>query len=804
MKINVQHSGVDTGRFFKKDYAELDSQLVQWHQKLADGYDLCVMLARKGPRLNEWVESKLDSRPIQHVVTEIALPFIDMDRVKRCAIADEAIYHGTTFEKIWQVVQDSVHPDTQIEALPLVVTDEAADRMSSLLSEGQLRIADNCINFFIDTIIARFQSLGKPYDMEHPLLYVDLEPDFDDLKMIALAEEIEEHFNKTLPDRLQLKHYVTDCYVREEGISQKSVSLLIDGLFATAFVQGSKPDFAKVRLMRKGNRLCVAVMTPYVINDLDLRKDTGLFAGDLLKVWNRIVEVADRYEASSEECCYQKQKSLVVMANYLLSYASYQLIAPVLKESIQQYGHSRLALCERDLAYLLGWQLAREVKPKLENGSVRYIIPQVMVLPVTIQDRQMPLAYDDDYLRTSAAMDLGLYNKTNQKLSNLFSIMHRVVEIKSRQYQTNYARLRFGESFQSICRRYTIGNNAEQVWLDVNRGIDTRIDRGSVVPNYVHVTAPSYNYWLRLFRSGENEDLLLDQVARIVGFMVRTYILKTGARSVPVGDIELVISLLSLQPQSLERIFANRIRFDVSEGLIHAVLDPTQDGQPNVPVIRMAVRNNMVRLSAIGELIFNSRAYAEKGGLTLTDAMENQIKQTVVQAIAIVKELGFSSGSRELINLLQYDQVHTGELVEAFCRRVVTELKSDREPIRYDLLAKQFLELFKMYPDRSLQELPELLSRYSCEKAAGIVASCLQNPEVERGFQQIVSSYYVLNVWHRMDVGADFQNITSSNKPLFLREFSAEEQTQLTEIEQLEKAEARQALASLLESKCLY
>lgn len=648
MKVNVRHSGIADDCFTVKDYAELDRQLGQWHRELAEGYDLCVMLARKGPRLNEGIEGQLDAAKVQNVVTEIAIPFIDMRRVRRCVVADEAIYHGTTFEKIWQIVQDSVRPDTQVVARPFVVTDEAANRVGSLLSEGQLRIADNCINFFIDTIIARFQSLGKPYDMEHPLLYADMEPDFDDEKMIAIAQSIEEHFNQNLPDRLKLKHYVTTCYVREEGVVRKSVSLLIDGLFATAFVQGSKPDFAKIRLMRKGNRLCVAVMTPYVVNDLDLRKDTGLFEGDLLKVWNRIVEVADRYEASSEECRYQRQKSLVVMANYLLSYASYRLIAPMLERVLQRDGQSRPALCERDLAYLLGWQLAREVKQMLESGAIRYIIPQVMVLPVAIEDRRMPLAYDDDYLRTSSALDLGLYNKTDQKLSNLFSIMHRLVEIKSRQYQTNYARLRFGESFKSICRRYTIGNNAEQVRLDVNKGIDTRIDRGSVVPNYVHVTAPSYNYWLRLFRSGENEDLLLDQVARIVGFMVRAYILETGVRSVPVGDIELVINLLSLQPHCLDRIFANRIRFDVSEGLIHAVVDPASDNGQQVPVIRMAIRNSMVRLSAIGELIFNSRAYAEKGGLTLSDAMEKQIRQTTVQAIAIVRELGFSSASREL------------------------------------------------------------------------------------------------------------------------------------------------------------
>lgn len=803
MKVNVHHSGTVNERFDVKDYVKLDRQLGFWHRKLVEGYDLCVMLSRKGPRLNEWIECYLDPLRIQNVVTEIAIPFIDMRLVKRCAIADEAIYHGTTFEKVYQIVRDSARPNTQIAALPFVVTNEAADRLDSLLPQGQLRIADNCINFFIDTIIARFQFLGKPYDMEHPLLYADMEQDFDDEEMVAIATDIAGHFNRMFPDRLQMRHYDTNCYIREEGIGQKSITLLMDGLFATAFVQGAKPDFAKVRLMRKGNRLCVAIMTPYVINDLDLRKDTGLFEGDLLKVWNRIVEEADRYEIFSEECRYQKQKSLVIMANYLLSYASYQLIAPVLERAIQRHGKSQPVLCERDLAYLLGWQLAHEVKLMLENGVIRYIIPQVTVLPVTIQDRQIPLAYDNDYQRTSSAFDLGLYNKTEQRLSNLFSTMHREVELKSRQYETDYARLRFGESFKSICRRYAIGLNADQVWLDVNRGIDTRIDRGSVVPNYVHVTAPSFNYWLRLFRSGENEDLLLDQVSRIVGFMVRAYILQTGMRSVPVADVELIICLLSLQPHSMVRIFASRIRFDVSNGLIYAVLRPTQDDKNDVPIVRMAMRNGMVRLSTIGELIFNSRAYAEKGGQTLSEDVEKQIEQSIGQVIAMLRELGFATASRELLNLLLYDQVHTGQRVKAFYEQVIALLKSDRDLIRYDLLNKQFLELFKMYPDRSLRNLPELFRKHSCEKAAGIVATCLQDQDVQRGFRMLVSSYYILNIWHRMDVGADIQNITSTNTPFFLREFSEEEQKQLAEIEQMDRKEVRKTLASFLETKCL-
>ena len=159
MTKDVQHSGVGNPCFADKDYTELDRLLEQWHQKLVDGYDLCVMLSRKGPRLNEWLENQLDSNPVQHVVTENAIPFIDMQQIKRCVIADEAIYHGTTFAKVFQIVKSSVTPDVQVDALPFVVTDGAAVRLRASLPETQLRISDKCINFF---------SHVKTYPCIHP------------------------------------------------------------------------------------------------------------------------------------------------------------------------------------------------------------------------------------------------------------------------------------------------------------------------------------------------------------------------------------------------------------------------------------------------------------------------------------------------------------------------------------------------------------------------------------------------------------------------------------------------------------
>lgn len=39
------------------------------------------------------------SKPL-HVVSELALPFMEMSQYNSCVVVDEAIYHGTTFSKV--------------------------------------------------------------------------------------------------------------------------------------------------------------------------------------------------------------------------------------------------------------------------------------------------------------------------------------------------------------------------------------------------------------------------------------------------------------------------------------------------------------------------------------------------------------------------------------------------------------------------------------------------------------------------------------------------------------------------------
>lgn len=791
----------NVGIFGTKDYEQLNVRLSQWHSMLEESYDLCVMLARKGPRLNE-CEEKIYSKPkVKNVITENALPFIDFNNIKRCVVADEAVYNGTTFDKIFQIVRQSVNDGVEVNALPFVVTRDAIANLSNVFNSEQLIIEDNCINFFIDTVISRFQQLGKPYDIDFPLLYGEMNPGFNDDDMVKIARELIGCYNKSLPERFHLKYYEYEYIARETGERTKSVSIVLDGLFATAFVQGSKPDFAKIRLMRRENRLCIAFMTPYLINDYDLTLDSGLFEGELLDVWNIIMEAANKYCASDEECLYQKKKSLVIMANYLLSFEAYKMISSQLDSILSKYGCTGLSIDEQDLAYLIGWELATITRNKLMSCDIQYYMPKPTLLPVEKKDRVIPDAFEKNYLSVLAASDYGMTCSVGARLSNMFSIMHSEVELKSRKFDKGFGRLRFGESYKSIYDRYSGGLDSSLVWQDINKGMDRRIDRGSVVPNYVNISVPSYSYWIRLFRSGENEDLLRDQVSRIVGFIVREFLVTAGGRTVPVDNVELAISLLSMRPVINNKIFANRLRFDVLSHGIQSFIELDGGNEEFTSVINIAERCGMVS-STFGDLSFNSNCYSVKGGISISKDTEEEVKKAVRNVNEITKEMGFPESSSELLNFLQYHSVGVFDKVKDFNNLIQHALNTGVSDIDYELVTEKFVWLFKIYPDETLGGFADILREMGRELEAQRVDTVLDEIKQSNGFRLLVTSYYILNIWYRLNTGKNLGKITPYNVDLFLKEFHEEEREKLSVIGNSDDKEfARLSLVELLQSK---
>ena len=63
--------------------------------------------------------------------------------------------------------------DYEVKAYPLVLTSEALENgsiMEKLVSTHKIEKRD--VQFFVDAIISKFLTLGKSYDIEHPIFYI--------------------------------------------------------------------------------------------------------------------------------------------------------------------------------------------------------------------------------------------------------------------------------------------------------------------------------------------------------------------------------------------------------------------------------------------------------------------------------------------------------------------------------------------------------------------------------------------------------------------------------------------------------
>ena len=173
-------SDKDLNVFLENNFEVLNTKLESWYGKLMAQDAIIIAIARKAPRLLSYCKLKFPDlyNPTVKVISDIAIPFVNWRKIdKRCVVIDEAIYHGTTFEKVLDVLTKVINDEnTEVKGMPLVITHDALNApkiLESLVEGWNLIDSDKC-NFFIDTIISKFFDLGKPYDIEYPLFYLSL------------------------------------------------------------------------------------------------------------------------------------------------------------------------------------------------------------------------------------------------------------------------------------------------------------------------------------------------------------------------------------------------------------------------------------------------------------------------------------------------------------------------------------------------------------------------------------------------------------------------------------------------------
>lgn len=768
---------------FNKDYSYLEELIKKWYNSIKAEKGLCLAISRKAPRLIDWCRMKFDytSKNNLPVITELALPFVDIKNYSgNCIVVDEAIYHGTTFKKVTSITETVCrdNPSLFVKAKPVVVTEEAllSQEIRSRLHTETIISRNDC-QFFVDSVISKFLEIGKPYDIEYPLFYVDFKDEITSGQINTLLKELAaiESQQKGLNQETDCIFYETKTYSREAKKSFSSFSYLTEYLYKGRYGR-NKPEFSKIRLVYKGNRLCIASMSPYILSSDDLTEANGMLVGDMKEIWIKLFYSIEYPNADDEEYRYQVNKSLVVMTNYLLSFANFIRIKDSIEKAIskvdmhvshdfEHINDSMFKMDINDLTYLVGNNMGEILSYDFKNllRSSCQIDQEITPSPIfaDIQYNLIPSEYQNDYEAQMSSDNIHSSNHSvSAMMSSMFSAMHTQIELPSRYKKKTFDRLRFGETYRSIVDRFSIYCPAKlEMYKSIHQCMDKRIDSGSAVPNYVRRDASfGNNYWLRMFRSGENEDYNKDRILRNILAVIHYFLKYNMGTILHSFDFEFLMALLnneeSLENQSerISHLWGRELITVFNEGMYQTCVQ-LEDGKI-VGLIDYAKDYQLLSEDGQHFLTLSNNSYVKNlnDGNVWTQAEESLINDYVSFVYQFSQRYTDPMLIRETLNYYFYEKLDfIGDLLQ-WIGQLMEDINIGHW-INLDKKEKEFKKLYERIPEPFLKLTKEDISDNSpkIEALASNIIACVnkhKNEILEKLiFERLYLSYYILNLW---------------------------------------------------------
>lgn len=541
------------------------SALNDWKINIAANSDIredkkriCVTIARKGPRLCE-LEccSMKDSLGYEYVISEHAIPFSLSDFQNSIVIlTDEAVYFGTTFQRIYKVLKTGIllqrdlsftpNDAAILKAAPVVVSDKASSLLNDnvdWLIQSIPVIKEEDTPEYVNSLIESFYSLGKPFDIEFPILYARMPEKWRMKSNREIAEELKKVLYEVELDG-EVAHGQTYILQHKSAYLKKEF-YTVTRLFSNEIYQNNKTvhsEFVKIRAFWKDDLLAFAFYAPRIIDDRLLQEEySPLFENTPYQkiwslLWNKAHEVAGKISEwqndalknnlydinyTLEEYLYHTHRSLLIWTNYMFSFDLAVKLIGSLKHRLYDNNSAVLSdffLNKTDIRYLSGNELLNGIYEQLDTiikSQEEIVLPSVALTDIQVNN-QIPEPYRNAY-DLKNVHDLPKCGNMSQLISALFYNMHFQVELKGREnWKENLDRLRFGETFSSIYNRGFIRNFNEDIYTSMHKAMDFRIDNGSIVPKYIRRKNNGIDIWSRVFRCGENEDFYNQKLIRFM------------------------------------------------------------------------------------------------------------------------------------------------------------------------------------------------------------------------------------------------------------------------------------------------
>ncbi len=489
--------------------------------------DIVIALSRKGPRMLEYLK-RYNSLKEFAFTTEHALPFIfeqlsnNRDKKYRIFIVDDAIYFGSTIQNLYNEIKayidayklDNVKIYAVITAIKATDSKTLSIDNALLLNyKGNEPLRAGYGHYFVKCLMNDFSKLDNTLEVEFPTIEYNLPNNVDE-------QIVDEAIKKQYPDAFRSE---------QNGESRAKWCIILEN--------GKTSAFNKVRIFISANKLRFVFMNPHYFNNNE-ETLAGLMVrqgSPFREMWNEIqlhfknVELDIRKEFNNE-IRRNRLRTQVILANYILSFNNFlverdKINAIVGSLDIDENSYS---IKENNLTYLIGnvSLVANTIgRLKVAADSNLSLDPLLSVKEMTVSNDYVleSNSLPKDELEVLLNHNLVMISKsqdTEESLSAMFNNLTILIEKWTRGtiYDDNY-RLRFGYTMKNLTafvHRYGAFKieEPEKFQTELHSWIDNRIDNGCIVPQYIVDSASST--WMRVFRPGENEDLLLSHLARLV------------------------------------------------------------------------------------------------------------------------------------------------------------------------------------------------------------------------------------------------------------------------------------------------
>lgn len=420
-------------------------------------------------------------------------------------------------------------------------------------------------------------------------------------------------------------------------------------------------------------------------------------------------------------------------------------------------------LQDTDTVYLFGPLLGKDIVRKLHNidkAEENFAFVNSGKDPVSM----IPAAYAPNYNYQIAIDNLRKCQNRNisMMLSSMFSSQHWQVEVESRnQERSNYERLNFGESYDSIIDRLKNSSSmhSSDIRHKVHCGIDERIDRGSVVPGYVRITNGIYGEWRRLFRSGENEDIYKDQLLRTLLTIVSKCFTFSNTQFVSRATLEYVLAIIYLLENDSTQTIIDKKVFDMPLSIGYRNSSNTYELLANVDseqiaVVEYAISSDVLKQDELGNILISSSTYAQRlnTGCALADKTVSQLNRIIRYVLDYTQHVyGGSDDIRELLNFYFYEDKEINLLL--LMKRMKEELydmiqNDNADENKLSDLADTCAIIYQRFPDPTM-EIPD--QKETDGELYKFLALRFENTsEKVKDRKQLFEAYYLdapLNLW---------------------------------------------------------